>query len=378
MENSILFIADYFDPKQNAGGAPVSLQNLVRLISSHGYKSTIISRNKYFNSSMKFKSKAEKSIKSDQQSVYYIDGFLPLVLYRKFQEISFSMIYLNSFFSTMTIFSLIYFIFSRSKKKIILSTKGELYYNAMSSHNLLVKKIYIWFFNTFLTKNVTFHFSSEEEYLITKNFLKITNYYLAADIYENNILPFNDSVKNSGFNIVFLSRIDRKKNLEFACNVLTKVDFNVNFDIYGTISDNEYFNECMKILGTCSSNIKYTYKGVLNQETVRKTFSKYDVFIFPTKGENFGFVILESLDSGCPVLLPTNNILWNNLIDFNAGFNIGLDNLVGWTEALHKIHSAKINKDSIYINGAKNYTSQNEIIKNAAINNLILFNNVCK
>ena len=65
---------------------------------------------------------------------------------------------------------------------------------------------------------------------------------------------------------------------------------------------------------------------------IQDVFSQHDLFAFPTKGENFGHIILESLSAGTPVLLsdktlwqddkllglqtlPLNNNLWTTTIE---------------------------------------------------------------
>ena len=376
MEKSILVVADYYDSKQNAGGAPVSIQNLLTILNKFGYKTIVITRNKIFNSKNKFVSKKEKINYRENQIIYYIDGFLPIVLFKKFRELSFSMIYLNSFFSTLTIFTFFYFSLFHIRKKIVVSPKGELFYGALHSHNFIIKRIYIAIFNTFFSKNVIFHFSSDEELLIANKFINVNKYHIAIDIYERNEMHTNVTNNKNEFNIIFLSRIDKKKNLLFACNILSKLKLKINFDIYGTIADMQYFNECMNILAENPDFINANYCGVLDKQEVGKTFSKYDLFLFPTKGENFGYVILESLDSGCPIVLSLDNTLWNNLKDKDAGFNISLEDEEDWLIAISKIYNSKMNMDYKYVNGAMQYTKNNKLIKNAALDNLKIFENV--
>lgn len=373
MDDRILVIADYFDSKQNAGGAPVSLQNLLKLINKHGYKAFVITRNKDFNTKERYIFDKEKINNDGQQIVFYIDRLWPIILMKKFRKLSYSIIYLNSFFSTLSIVTLLYFNLYRNSKKIIISSKGELYYGAIHSHNSMIKRLYIWFFNVFLSSKAIFHFSSEDEFQITKKYININKHYIALDIYERNEFHSNESHKNNGFNIIFLSRIDEKKNLMFACNVIAKLKVNINFDIYGAIGDSDYFNKCIQILKNCDKNINYSYNGVLNKQDAEKAFTKYDLFIFPTKGENFGYVILESLDCGCPIILSLNTTLWNNLQEMDSGFNISLENEEEWIIAIQKIYEAKMNKDFRYVSGAKQYTARNTIIKNAAEDNMKIF-----
>ena len=58
------------------------------------------------------------------------------------------------------------------------------------------------------------------------------------------------------------------------------------------------------------------------------------MFIFPTLGENFGYVIYESLSCGCPVLMSKDTTPWNDLDNNGVGFNIDLKNKKKWIEKI--------------------------------------------
>lgn len=376
MSKSLLFIADYFDSKQNAGGAPVSLQNLVNLLLKEGFKCNVVARNKHFDTKDKFKSQLDKSTQSEQLTVDYIDGFLPYIIFKIIRNSSFSILYLNSFFSVLSIFSVFYFYFFQSKKKLIISTKGELYESALRSNNYFVKLVYIWFFNTFLSSRVVFHFSSAEELSISQKRLKISSFYIAADIYNVENVQCNKPKNKQELNIVFISRIDKKKNFKYACEVIANLDIRVNFDVFGVIADRQYFENSVAQLTEKHKYVNFNYNGGLSQDQVRSTFSNYDAFLFPTKGENFGYVVLESLDAGCPVLLSQDTTLWNDLSEYNAGFNIPFEEIDEWVRCLKHIYYEKTNGSRIYIDGALNYTSKKSIINQAKLHNLKAFSDV--
>ena len=59
-------------------------------------------------------------------------------------------------------------------------------------------------------------------------------------------------------------------------------------------------------------------------EEVIQLFSKYDVFLFPTRGENFGHVIFESLAGGC-IPIISDQTPWKDLERNNCGKVISLD-----------------------------------------------------
>jgi glycosyltransferase involved in cell wall biosynthesis len=139
-----------------------------------------------------------------------------------------------------------------------------------------------------------------------------------CSIAEESLLPSENPLK-----LVFLSRISPKKNLEFALNVLQKVGVPVCFDIYGPKEDASYWLRCDQLIKKLPENITVQYCGEVNPSGVGKVFSKYDIFFFPTRGENYGHVIAEALSVGTPVLL-SDQTPWQGLKDDSLGWNFPL------------------------------------------------------
>ena len=132
-----------------------------------------------------------------------------------------------------------------------------------------------------------------------------------------------------------------------------------NLSIYGEISNFKYFNLIKKKI-LDSNNIKY--HGALNKNKI-KILSKYDVFIFPSKSENFGLVILEAIAAGLYIILdkrlPWKNIALDglaSLINFNS---YSLENAVRkLSKRKNKIRSLDyFKKTQFYLH--KNYNWKN-------------------
>lgn len=102
--------------------------------------------------------------------------------------------------------------------------------------------------------------------------------------------------------LVFVSRISPMKNLTTALAALAGVSRPVDFDIFGPREDERYWARCQELIGTMPDHVRVRYRGELPAEAVLSTFGGYDAFLFPTLGENYGHVILESLAAGCPVV----------------------------------------------------------------------------
>lgn len=124
--------------------------------------------------------------------------------------------------------------------------------------------------------------------------------------------------------LFFLSRISPKKNLDFALQVLGKVESTLVFDVYGPIEDKVYWQTCLDLIEKLPSNIVVNYCGAVTPDQVADVFSGYDLFFFPTRGENYGHVIAESLSAGTPVLL-SDQTPWQTLENDKLGWDLPLD-----------------------------------------------------
>ncbi|MCX6296705.1 MAG: glycosyltransferase [Bacteroidetes bacterium] len=124
--------------------------------------------------------------------------------------------------------------------------------------------------------------------------------------------------------LVNVARISPEKNLLFALELLQKVKENVELDIYGPIYNEAYWEECKTVMAILPHNIKVNYKGSLESEKVTTEIINYDFMFMPTRGENFGHIILQSLSVGCPVII-SDQTPWKKLIDKNVGWDIPLD-----------------------------------------------------
>jgi len=181
------------------------------------------------------------------------------------------------------------------------------------------------------------------------------------NILSNKRYRINDELK-----MVFLSRISRKKNLKDAAESLKYVKSNVIFDIYGTMEDKEYYKECEDILNTLPDNIRWEYKGEAPSEKVPEILGKYDAFLFPTLGENFGHVISEALSAGTiPVISDTTP--WLDFEDKNVGFVKSLDDIRNFSECIDKLSQMPVEELEMMGRNAVNYYMEkyNESVKNS-------------
>ena len=164
--------------------------------------------------------------------------------------------------------------------------------------------------------------------------------------------------------VIFLSRICKKKNLSFALEILKKVQCKVDFDIFGNIEDKAYWDKCKKIINDLPDNVNTNYVGIADSNKVIELFSNYDVFLFPTLGENYGHVIFEALAGGC-IPIISDQTPWNDLETNNCGIAIPLTQEELFVKGIEKIADLKKN-DLIEMKQCANQYAQNKYRQSVA------------
>lgn len=263
-------------------------------------------------------------------------------------------IHLNSFFDSICIKVLLARKFNTHLNTlIILSPRGE-FARASFKIKLYKKNAYVFLSKLFrLFQGIIWHVSTRHERKDLVSVMKLPNskIYVAEDL---PIKPLGDQLIcfhrkcDSILKVVFLSRISPEKNLKYALNVLKRIKCQVVFDIYGFIDDKSYWQECLVIINKIQADnlfLSISYLGELYPDEVVRTFSKYDVFFFPSGGENYGHVIAESLIAGTPVLI-SDKTPWIDLVNDKLGWDFNLKNEDKFVETLEGI--AKMSIDERY------------------------------
>lgn len=164
------------------------------------------------------------------------------------------------------------------------------------------------------------------------------NIAIAPDIFEHrdtHPLAMNGPKRSGAARFVFLSRVSPMKNLRMAIELVGTLSGEVSLDIFGPVDDATYGRECRAASAGVRPNVKVTWHGNVSPAEVTTTIAQFDFFILPTLGENFGHVILESLSTGCPVLL-SDRTPWRKLEADGAGWILPIEERERWIEALQR------------------------------------------
>jgi glycosyltransferase involved in cell wall biosynthesis len=361
----LVFISNYL-PGYKYGGPVRSLANLTTLSEKRENLSFyIITRNRDFGEKKPYEDIRTKSWTIvNSANVLYIRNVFKDFLYliKQINNISFDSYYFNSAFSPK--FTLLFLLLIKLKiipsKKIIISPRGEFSPGALELKNKK-KSVFLKLARIFkFYKNIDWQAaSSVEKGDIKKIFSDYNNIFVLPNIpyFDENLNPIKHKEKNE-LSVVFISRISRKKNLEFILQVLKKIEFPVRFNIYGPIEDKRYWKYCNDLISSLPKHILVNYGGTIDNSKVREKFQSNDIFFFPTKGENFGHIIFESLAAGCPPLISTNTP-WNDIEEERAGWVCNLNSMKDFVSILEKIYKMDNNQYNVYRQNSFKYAKNN-------------------
>ncbi len=348
MKRNILIIYDYFFPAFRAGGITQSLYNLFSVLEANNKKVLVICQNRDFNGEILDENEKLANV------TYSNKSDLPKYLVR-LDKSAIKYIYLNGIFSPFFFFiPLVYFRCFFPRIKIVIAPRGMLQKGALEIRSTK-KKVYIGLLKLLgLLKNVNWHATDFQEHEDIKAiFGQKTNVIIAQNIAKRPVEKIKLYDKGSnGISLIYLSLITEKKNLLLLIETLASIKINLTLDIFGPIKDQAYWLSCKKAMEALPSNIIITYKGEVEPSFVQNTITNYHALILPSKGENFGHAIYESLSVGRPVII-SEHTPWINLNEKKAGWNTKLtENSI--SEAIIELHSMDSETYGLYCENAYN------------------------
>lgn len=339
----ILVLCDYYLPGYRAGGPIRTISNLVDWFNEE-FNFYILTSDRDFLSTEKYKdiemdtwltSSTDKRLYSSKDQ----HGFLKLR--KKMNSIDFDTVYINSFFSFR--FSIMPLVLRKMKliaqTPVILAPRGEFGEGALAIKSgkkklfLLIAKL------TGLHSRVVWQATNQQEALQIKQIfgqkadINITS-NLSKKVMRNELSAFRRVKRKGELKILFVGRVCEIKNIDFAIQCLIELSGNILFDIYGPKEDLPYWNSCLQLIKELPEHVEVNYRGEIENHKLGQLYPQYHLMFSPTKGENFGHSIFESLSCATPVLI-SDRTPWLNLAESKAGWDLSLKNKTAYTRVLH-------------------------------------------
>src|SRR5215203_2898271 len=160
----------------------------------------------------------------------------------------------------------------------------------------------------------------------------------APDLPPKTILPdFSLSSKPAkspvAARFVFVSRLVRKKNLHYLFERLATCNGEIELDVVGPIEDKEYWKECDAAARKLPANIKLNILGPLPYPETLVRMRAAHFFVLPTLTENFGYVFIEALACGCPLLISDRTV-WGEVAEKDSGWVVPIEDPSAWDRAI--------------------------------------------
>ena len=280
-------------------------------------------------------------------------------LRRTLRETPHDLIVCNGFFNrSLTLPTLLMKKARRIRSPILLAPRGEFSPGALGL-KLARKRTYVGLLRrSGVLRGVSLQATDELEAAHLQRALRPVPVLVGPNVRPIESLPTHlISPVGDPLRIAFLSRIDRKKNLDWAIELLSKSDFPVRFDIFGPRTLEPYWMECQALIAKAPSNVKISYRGEVSPEAVPETLARYDLFLLPTRGENFGHAIADSLLAGTPVLIA-DTTPWLGLLHQQAGADLPLSEPNRWTAFLRRFAAMSPDERCRWRQGARRFAEQ--------------------
>lgn len=346
-KKKVLIFCDYYLPGYKSGGGMWTVVNLVSRFADI-YEFHIVTRNHDGRSD----TRPYDTVKTDEwndignaRAYYFGKGSLSAgTVSRLIDEVKPDAVFLNSMFSLPSI----RFLNARRKGllpelSVILAPCGETSVGALSIKPYK-KKLFLKYASMVgLYDGVIWKASFDSEADEIRSLMGAhVEVMVAPDLLPAAILPDYDQTKKptkrpGAVKFVFISRLSPKKNIHYFIERLCDVtEGDISLELIGPIEDRDYWKKCQTAIDRLPANVKVIVSGVFeDQHEALLRVMENHFFAMPTLNENFGYVFIEALAAGCPLLISDRTV-WSDLEDRGAGWRIPLEDPDGYTRAIRE------------------------------------------
>ncbi len=349
----ILHISPSYKPAYCYGGPIMSVAKLCEELHKAGIEIQVLTTRANGNCELDVRSGCQKMVGGVKVFYYsritkdhtHFSPALLIALYRLIKKVRKTdkkmVVHVHSWWNLVAILSSALAIFHGIP--VVISPRGMITSYTLSVRNTLYKFIIHKFIGGYLLRNSSIHATSEQEaanireHLLPSTLAIIPNLVKLPDsgtykkddnlshrsgnfenckmagtkkLRKNNLrtmfitefMSSKISKPESSLNILFLSRIDKKKGLELLLHVLSKLDLNWKLSIAGN-GDQSYVRQLKQLSISLMISSKLSWLGQITNEEKYAVFAQHDLTVLLSSNENFGNVIVESLAVGTPVLI---------------------------------------------------------------------------
>ncbi|MFT3846493.1 MAG: glycosyltransferase family 4 protein [Lacibacter sp.] len=334
LKKRILIFYDHFYPAWKAGGPVQSLVNLVRQLNNE-YSFYIVCKPHEMNSDERLTNISINQWTNweGKAEVFYSSYGLGATYYQQvtkiLNDVKPDVLFVNGLFSPY--FNLVPLScgFSYAKKhpacKIVWSARGMLHPGALSQKpfkkRLFLRVIQLLNWH----KKVHWHVTDEQECRYVSDTFGNNMQVTVAGNFPNLLSKAETEQKQEGIlKLGTIALISPMKNHLLVLQSLQRISASIEWHIFGPVKDEIYWRACEEEIVKLPEKTAVVYHGECVPADLPEAMKKFQVFIMPSKSENFGHAILEALSAGKPVI-TTNTTPFKNLQSYKAGYTVSPD-----------------------------------------------------
>lgn len=325
----VLMLSPYFLPAEQGGGSVRAVHYLSQQLRPQ-VDFVIAARDRDLHGESAF-GEAEKDAARQATGLdlhYLPRGPAGALGLRRLLRQDFDLVYLHSVMAPDLALTPLLWLLGRRRPPVLIAPRGELMAGALS-HRPRAKRIYLALLRaTGLLAHARFHAATADEAAAIRAALGPRPVHIAPDLPP----PLAAAPSSPAWSprapgplrVLFLSRIDPVKNLAFALDVLARSKVEIHFDIVGPVGNDAVWADCQRRMAQLPPQVQARYLGAVPHAEVAGLYASHDLLFLPTQGENHGYVVLEALSAGCPVLI-SDRTPWRGLQARGVGADLALD-----------------------------------------------------
>lgn len=309
LKKKLLIFYDHFYPSYKAGGPTQSVVNLVRALHQQ-FEISIVCKPHEMGEAIPLPgiSINKWADWENKARVFYWNyGWRRILQLKKLMQDELpDVIYVNGIYSLY--FNFLPLLLARfTRASIVVAPRGMLHDGALSQKTWKKKPFLFLFRLLGFQKKVSWHATDETEAnFIRSKMGKEVRISIASNLPNlQNIIPGPEK-KQGELILGSIALISPMKNHMEVLKALQLVQASVQWHIYGPIKDFAYWKKCEAFMQLLPAHIQVRYHGELPPQELGNALQQFQVFILPSKSENFGHALAEALSAGKPIITSVN------------------------------------------------------------------------
>lgn len=217
-------------------------------------------------------------------------------------------------------------LFGRIELPYVLSVHGMLDRYSMQQ-KALKKRLFLTLFGRRLLTNASaVHFTADDEQAQALNYAPVRSQSRVlpciVDLQSLSRLPGAElarkafpAIRPDAFTILFLSRLHPKKGVDLLIEAVARIKQGipaVQLLLAGP-GDAAYVDYLRRLVRGRKADESVEFLGMVQGDVKTSLYQAADVFVLPTRQENFGLVLVEAMACGAPVITTRGTDIWREV-----------------------------------------------------------------